>query len=478
MQEHNRQVLDKVITFKSYIAIGLGIVLGVGWVVYTGQWLRDGGPLGAMIAFLIGGLLLIPVGKSYAELTAAIPVAGGELAFSYQAFGTMTAFLTAWALSLSYVSATPFETIAIGALVESIAPSLTTSPLYFINENRVSLSNLIPGIVIGAYLVWLNYRGAKESMRFQTWVLVAMLVCTVLFTGVAFTSGDISNLKPLFAQQGTLWAVAPASIISVLVVVPFFLAGFDAIPQAAEEAGLKMDPQKLGTAIISTIIAGIIFYILIILAVSMSMPWQESSKFHMPTAEVFRVAFGYEWVAKLVLITALLGLISTLNGLYIASTRLIFAMGRGGLLPHWFARVHPVHHTPMNAILFVGAISLFGPFIGKAAMSPIVNSASLAFTSVFTVTCLAAIRLRRTAPSMIRPYKVSKTTLYAGAVVSALLVCLMIFPQSPGQLSTLEFTAIGIWMLLGLLAYAWRRKGGDLSHEERTYMILGHKEGQ
>jgi len=389
----------------------------------------------------------------------------------------MTAFLTAWALALSYVSATPFETIAIGALAESIVPALTTSPLYFINESRVSWSNVIPGVVTGVYLVWLNYRGTKESMRFQTGVLLAMLVCTVLFTGVAFTNGEISNLKPLFATEGALWAVAPASIISVLVVVPFFLAGFDAIPQAAEEAGLKMDPQKLGTAIVSTIIAGIVFYILIILSVSMSMPWQESSKLHMPTAEVFRVAFGYEWVTKLVLITALLGLISTLNGLYIASTRLIFAMGRGGLLPHWFAGVHPVHHTPRNAILFVGAISLIGPFIGKAAMSPIVNSASLAFTSVFTVTCLAAIRLRRTAPSMKRPYRVSRATLYTGAVVSAMLVCLMTFPQSPGQLSALEFTAIGVWMLLGLLAYAWARKSGDLSHEERVYMILGEEEG-
>ena len=116
---HNRETLGKVISFKNYIALGLGIVVGIGWVVYSGQWLIDGGPVGAMIAFLVGGMLLIPVGKCYAELTAAIPVAGGEVAFSFKAFGSFVCFLTAWALAFSYVMMTPFETIAIGTLLES-----------------------------------------------------------------------------------------------------------------------------------------------------------------------------------------------------------------------------------------------------------------------------------------------------------------------------------------------------------------------
>jgi len=469
----SRQSLDKVISFRSYLAIGLGIVLGVGWVVFAGQWLSDGGPLGAMIAFLLGGLILIPVGKCYAELTSAIPVAGGELAFSFKAFGSFVAFLTAWALTLSYVAATPFETIAIGTLLESIVPPITTDALYHVNDIPVSFSNILPGVVVGIYLIWLNYKGAESSARFQKLVLAALLVCTVVFTAVAFVKGDVSNLRPLFAQQGALWAVAPASIISVIVVVPFFLAGFDAIPQAAEEAGMKMQPQQLGTAIVATIVGGTVFYVLIILALSLAMPWQASSQFTLPVAEVFRVAFGYEWAAKLVLITALLGLITTLNGLYITASRLIFALARGGLLPDWFARVHPVHHTPANAVLFVGAISLAGPLVGRAAMGPIVNSGSLAFTVAYLVTCLAAIRLRTSAPDMKRPYVVNKSTLYAGAVVALALVLLMVLPQSAGQLSNVEFLIIGGWMAAGAIGFAWRRKKDDMDDEHRALMILG-----
>lgn len=122
--EIERNTLGKVMSFWDYIGLGLGIVIGVGWVVYTGQWLTDGGPLGTIIAFILGGLLLLPIGKTYAELTAAMPIAGGGMAYSYKAFGLFVSFLTAWALALSYVSATPFETIAIGMLAESIIPSI------------------------------------------------------------------------------------------------------------------------------------------------------------------------------------------------------------------------------------------------------------------------------------------------------------------------------------------------------------------
>ena len=106
-----RVALARSISFSRYVTLGLGMIVGVGWVVYSGQWLQDGGPLGAMLAFGLGGLLLLPVGMCYAEMTSALPLAGGELAFSYKAFGKFVGFLTAWTLALGYISIMPFETI-------------------------------------------------------------------------------------------------------------------------------------------------------------------------------------------------------------------------------------------------------------------------------------------------------------------------------------------------------------------------------
>ncbi len=83
-----RKSLEKAMSLKDYISLGLGTIVGIGWIIFAGIWLTRGGPLGAMLAFIIGGLLLISVGKAFAELAPAIPVSGGGLAYSYKAFGT------------------------------------------------------------------------------------------------------------------------------------------------------------------------------------------------------------------------------------------------------------------------------------------------------------------------------------------------------------------------------------------------------
>jgi amino acid transporter len=479
-EHHQRETLERGIPFRNYVALGLGVIVGVGWVVYSGQWLQDGGPMGAMLAFFLGGLLLLPVGMCYAEMTAAMPLAGGELSFAYKAFGSLVAFLTAWALSLTYVATTPFETIAIGSLMETLIPAMTSDPLYYVgmgaDKERVSLSTILPGLLIGALLIGINYKGAKDSAKFQMLVVTALLLCTAVFTSVALIDGDYQNLQPLFAtnQEGPAsWAGIASAIISVLVVVPFFMAGFDAIPQAAEEAGTSVPPKKLGYAILLSIVCGTIFYVLIILAVSVAMPWQVSSKLPMTSSAVFEAAFGYVWAAKLVIFTALLGLITTLNGMYVASSRLLFSLGRGGILPHWFARVHPSHHTPQNALLFVGVISLIGPFIGNFALAPIVNSSSFVFTLSLAVTSAASIYLRKTQPDLARPYRAPTIFLYLGFIISIILLLLMVLPQSSGQLGSLEFKIVIVWMVLGVIAFFWRKSRHPMEKKERDYLILG-----
>ncbi len=212
---------------------------------------------------------------------------------------------------------------------------------------------------------------------------------------------------------------------------------------------------------------------MIILAVSISMPWTESSQLPMTTSAVFEAAFGFVWAAMLVIFAALLGLVSTLNGMYVASSRLLFSLGRGGMLPHWFAGVHPVHHTPKNALLFVGAISLAGPFVGKYALAPIVNTSSFVFTIALAVTCAASMRLRGTAKDLDRPYRAPTAALYAGAIISVLLLLLMVLPQSPGQLGDLEFLIVLIWVVAGLVAFFWRQYRHPVSKDDRDYLILG-----
>ncbi len=158
------------------------------------------------------------------------------------------------------------------------------------------------------------------------------------------------------------------------------------------------------------------------------------------------------------------------------STFTLFSLGRGGMLPHWFAKVDARHKTPVNAILFVGAISLLGPPVGKAALVPIVTSGSLAFVAALLMTCLAALRLRKTHPDLIRSYRTGKPAMYCGIAVAGLLVLLMVAPGSPGQLRPLEFAIIGIWMCLGIAGYCLRQSTNVMDTKQQSYMILGRKQ--
>jgi len=474
----DRVALDRSITFRDYVAIGFGVMIGVGWVVYSGQWLISGGTIGAILAFLIAGILFVPVGRCYAELTAAIPVTGGELAFAFKAFGPFGAFLTAWVLALAYVAVVPFETIAIGAMTEAILPQFVTPALYEVQEYPIRMSALLPGILAGLGVAWLNWSGARETARFQKIVIVAMLGCTLLFVAIAVVRGDLANFRPLFSGTGDWWRIAPASILAVLVVVPFFLGGFDCIPQAAEEAGLSMKPRQLGVAILTAIGIGVCFYVVIIMILSYLVSGEElvqivERKDELPLAVVFREKFELDWAATTVLTAALLGLVSTLNGIFMASARLLFALGRGGLLPSWFAQVHPQRRTPHNAVKFVGLIAVLGPFVGSAALKLIVNSVSLAFVGAYLMTGLAAQRLRRLEPLLKRPYRAGAISIWGAIVVCATLCALILIPASPAFAGGGTIAVVGVWLALGLALYLYESRKNRLSREQQSRQILG-----
>ncbi|MFC2164149.1 APC family permease [Acidobacteriota bacterium] len=470
-----RKILARTVTYKNFIGLGLGTIVGIGWVIMAGDLLRAGGSLGAILGFIVGGLLLIIIGLCYAELTPAIPVAGGEIAFAYKAFGTGPAFLTAWLLSFGYIAIGPFETVAMGWLFEYIFPGLKTQALYSFGGHSLSMSSLLPGLIIAAYIIYINYRGVKITARFQMFAIIAMLFCATIFIAIAFIKGSFSNLLPLFSAKGTLFIAGPVSIIAVLGMTPYFYGGFDIIPQASEESGEKVAPRDLGKAIIVSLIAGAVFYAAVMLALSLCMPWRQAIKLEMPTADVFQVAFGYAWAAKIVLFAAFLGLVTSLNGKFLASCRVLFAMGRGGLLPKWYGDTSKKYQTPKNAVLFVGVIALIGPFIGKAVLLPIVRVGSLGYITAWFITCLATIHLRKTAPEMNRPFKVKrKFVLYFGALFSGGLVLLMIIPGSSAQLKwPLEYIIFGTWLVLGYIGYRWRLRTEDMKKEERDYQILG-----
>ena len=117
----------RVLGSKDVLALAFGAMIGWGWVVLTGGWVIAAGSAGAMIAFAIGGAVVILIGLTYAELASAMPLTGGEHVYSHRALGMGASFFCTWAIILGYVSVVAFEAVALPTVIEHL----------FVGMNRV-----------------------------------------------------------------------------------------------------------------------------------------------------------------------------------------------------------------------------------------------------------------------------------------------------------------------------------------------------
>src|SRR5699024_1614533 len=123
-----------------------------------------------------GGLLVTLIGLTYAELAAAMPLAGGEFIYSFKALGRVASFVTTWALILGYVSVVAFEAVALPTVFEYVIPNYSTGHMYTIAGWDVTATLAGVGMLGSLLITWINYRGIKffTSIMFILTLLIAL----------------------------------------------------------------------------------------------------------------------------------------------------------------------------------------------------------------------------------------------------------------------------------------------------------------
>ena len=243
--------MKKTLSLWNFFTIGFGAIIGTGWVLQVGDWMVvGGGPVPAMIAFLLGAIFLVPVGAVFGELTAAIPISGGIVEYVDRSFGRTLSYITGWLLALGNGILCPWEAIAISTLVSEMFGSLPglewlrAVKLYTILGADVYLFPTLIALGFAVYVIFLNFRGASSAAKLQAFLTKALLCGMLLAMGVSLFTGSPDNAMPVFSQvtgagggkAATESTSLFAGIVSVLVLTPFFYAGFDTIPQQAEES--------------------------------------------------------------------------------------------------------------------------------------------------------------------------------------------------------------------------------------------------
>jgi len=430
--------LARKLRLIDYFALGFGVMVGTAWLVVMDDILQRGGPLGALLGFTTGALMLLPIGYVYGQLVREIPDAAGEAAYVARFFPPSVSFGTGWMMFLSYFLTCPFEALAAGRIAGYLFPSLNRFELYRLGGYPVYLPHVLLGLAITIALTWLNYRGIQASARLGKTTTFTFLTLVVIFALAGATHGSPANLRPLFSHTPLL------SILLVWQVVPWLISGFESVGKCAEEARPGFPARDFSVAILLTIFAGLVFFWIVISAVSYVAPWQSlKSNQQFPTALAFERALHAHWIVDLIMASALVALLQAFNANVVASSRLLFAMGRRKLLDERMARVHPKNQTPSTAIITVGVATALAMLLGEAGLVPILEVGAVASAVGWMSACAAYWRMQ--------PGLRGRAAAAFGLLVTALMVLVKVVPVVPGHFTRYEWIALAIWAALGLL---------------------------
>lgn len=450
----------KVMSATDILVVAFGAMIGWGWVVSSGRWIQNAGVIGTVIGFIIGGIMIYFVGMTYAELTPAMPKVGGEHVFSYKAFGPTGSFICTWALILSYIGVVCFEAVSLPTIISYIFPSFNQIHLYSVAGSGVYLTGVILASLCTVGIIIINILGIKAASIFQTILTVTIAVVGVILVIASAINGDTANLEGQVIIGKGFGSIK--NIMSVAVVAPFFLFGFDVIPQVAEEINIPL--KKIARVLLLSIICAVTFYGLVVFAVGYALNSNEISEAMqgagLVTATAMEKVFNSTVMAKVLIVGGLCGVVTSWNSFLIGGSRAIFSMAESRMIPGRFSVLNKKHKTPVNALLLIGVLSLAAPFFGRTMLVWISDAASFACCLAYCMVSISFLILRKKEPDLHRPYKIKhyKFVGIIASLLSGLMVILYLIPGSGCSLTIEEWVIVGGWMILGVVFYFICRK--------------------
>ena len=447
---------NKVLNAWDILVIAFGAMIGWGWVVSTGGWIEKGGVIGAALGFVIGGIMIFFVGLTYAELTAAMPQCGGEHVFSYRAMGATGSFICTWMIVLGYVSVACFEACAFPTIITYLWPGFLKGYMYTVAGFDIYASWLITAIVIAFLIMLINIIGAKTAAILQTVLTCIIGGAGILLIVASVINGTVDNLDgQIFA--GTTTGVNIKAIIGVAAMSPFYFIGFDVIPQAAEE--INVPPKKIGNILILSVVLAVIFYAFVIIAVGFVMnpgdiiASQEATG--LVTADAMAAAFNTKIMAKVIIVGGMCGIVTSWNSFLLGGSRAMYSMAESYMIPKFFAKLHPKHKTPVNALILIGILTMLAPFAGRKMLVWISDAGNFGCCFAYCMVALSFMILRKKEPDMPRPYKVPCYKFFEtmAVIMSGFMVAMYCIPGSGGNLILQEWLMVLGWSALGVVFY-------------------------
>jgi basic amino acid/polyamine antiporter, APA family len=438
-------------------AIGIGVIIGTGIFVLTGEAAGTVAGPAITISFVAAAIVCLLAGLCYAEFASMVPIAGSAYTFSYTSLGEIIAWIIGWDLMLELAFGA--STVASG-WSQYLQIVLTSAPFHahppgWIFADHHNLAAAVIVLLIAALLCF----GVRTSSSVNA-VIVAIkltIIGIVIVAGLSYIHSR--NYQPFIPPTGSTPApggssgktllqdigAAPgafgvAGIFSGAALVFFAFIGFDVVATNAEET--KKPQRTVPIGIFSSLAICALLYVAVSLVVTGMVKYNKIDV-KAPLATAFQ-SVGQNTIATIVAYGALAGITSVILVLLMGQSRVFFAMSRDRLLPPVFSSVSERFGTPYRATMITGVVvAALAFFIPLKTLAELVNIGTL---FAFVLVAIGVIFLRRSRPDLERPFRVPFVPVLPIASVLASLWLML-------NLQTATWLRFGAWMVVGLVVY-------------------------
>ena len=436
-------------------ALAFGCSVGWGSFVMPGTtFLPVAGPAGTALGLSLGGLVMLLLAVNYHYLMNRYPDGGGTYTYTKKTFGYDQGFLSAWFLILTYIAIIWANATALPLIMRTLVGDLFQfGYLYDIAGYPIYAGELMlaeGALVIAALICLFRKPAALTQIIMAVLLFMGVLIC---FVAVARKFGS-GGYTPAFASGKS----AVGGVFTIFALAPWAFVGFESISHSAAEVGFSL--KKTFSVLVVAVITATIAYVLLSLMAVKALPegcssWTDyignlgnySGAASQPTFHAANAALG-ETGSLILGVAAMGGIFTGLIGNYIALSRLMDTLSEDGLFPKWIGK--KTNFVPRNAILGILVFSTVFPFLGRTAISWIVDVTTVGATIAYAMASASAFKTAR-------QEKNRKHMIFGliGLFVSVLFAIEFLIPNiiSISTLSTESYMILSVWSICGFLYF-------------------------
>lgn len=427
----------KTLSAFDLIALGIGAVIGTGIFILPGTVAATTSGPGIILSFFFSAIVCALAAMCYAEFSSALPVAGSAYSYGNLVMGEIIGWILGWALILEYMLAVAAVSTGWAAyfnsFIEGFGLHVPKAISGSFDPAHGTYVNLVAVLIVVAISFLLSC-GMSTSMKINNWAVIIKIAIILIFIVVGIFFVKPHNWHPFLPYK-------MSGVFQGAATVFFAYLGFDAVSSSAAE--VKNPKRNMPIGIIGTLLVATILYMAVSVVLTGMVKYTHLDVAN-PVAFAMQVAHQ-DWAAGVISIGALIGMFTMMVTMIYSSSRLVYSIGRDGLLPTFLNKITEKHKIPLNALIAVTIIIAFmGGLVPLDQLTSLVNIGTLL---AFTFVSFGIIPLRRRKD--IKNEGGFKVPWYPVLPIVSGLACIAMLTQL--QLET--WVGAGIWFLIGLVIY-------------------------